>query len=503
MHGTRALTSQLAALDRGEYRSALESYESSRPNDNPADTLWRAEIALYLDRLDEARGELERLAQPLDRDLANRARTIQAEIAFYDKALDEAKEIVTPVVQATWEAGDDQGHLRSTLLMARIELRRSKSAEALEKLKEPARLATMLGNDYYLGIISHCRAFALVQLGEYRQAGPVFAEALKLLGKTEGQRWEATCRSLYAGYLADMGRYDDALAECEHVEKMASELGLVVEALWARNNAARTLILLERYEEVVSQLKDTLSWERATRHLFAEVTALQLLAIAQCELGRFDEAERSANESIQLARLASSANEELCATLIAGWAAARAGRAGAVDALKRLLEQVDADGADFHKAELRIYLADALAGTQPDVAAALCAEARRYPAAEESGRFRNQLARIERSLRTGPIRIGPFGELVVDPLRGWPDFDEAVETLKRYLVFGAVESSAGNRSEAARKLNLTRSRLHDLWYQLNGLPARPPRSNADARAGRERGLRQDEIDRVDEKVESV
>jgi hypothetical protein len=110
----------LQALDHGAYRDAIARYEASAPSDDPVETLWRAEVALYLDRLDDARAELDRLEGPMDRDLENRAQTLRAELAFWDKALDEARKLIGPVIQSTWEAGDHQGHLRATLLPARI-----------------------------------------------------------------------------------------------------------------------------------------------------------------------------------------------------------------------------------------------------------------------------------------------------------------------------------------------------------------------------------------------
>jgi ATP/maltotriose-dependent transcriptional regulator MalT len=221
MRLTEAGVSLLGALDHGAYRDAIARYESSEPTGDAVDTIWRAEVAVYLGRLDDARVELDRLPATTDRDLANRVQILRAEIAFWDKRLDEARDLVAPVIQSTWEVGDHQGHLRSTLLRARTELRRGNSAEALERLKEPRRLATVLGNDFYAGIIAHCRAFALYNLGDYKSAGHAFAEALRLLKSSEGLRWEMTCRTLHAGFLAEIGRYEDSLSELDHCEQVA------------------------------------------------------------------------------------------------------------------------------------------------------------------------------------------------------------------------------------------------------------------------------------------
>jgi tetratricopeptide (TPR) repeat protein len=467
--------SLLAAIDNGEYREALVRYEGSQRCDDSVEAIWRAEVAVYLDRLDDARTELEGLGGVLDRDLSNRVQTLRAEIAFWDKALDEARELISPVIQSTWEVGDHQGHLRATLLRARIELRHGNYTEALERMKEPRRLATVLGNDFYAGIIAYCRAFAYYYLGDYKQGGHAFAEALHLLKTSEGLRWEMTCRTLHAGFLADLGKYDESLAECDHCERVALDLGLVPQALYARNNAAWTLFILGRYEEVVARLQDLLNWERATKHIYAETLGLQTLAAALGELERFEEAERAAFESAQLARLVENDSAALDAEVIMYWAAGRAGKQDASARLRELIATADERGSDLQRCEARLYTADVLRVSHLDLAAVLCQEARAFASIDDSARIQRLLTRVETSLGAGPIRIGPAGELVFDLRHEWPDYDTAVETLKRFLVLEAVRRSAGNRAEAARKLNLTRSRLHDIWRQLHGEPPRPQR----------------------------
>ena len=473
--------SVLTALDHGAYRDAITRYESSEPTDDPVETIWRAEIALYLERLDDVRTELERLEGPLDRDLATRAEIIRAECAFLDRALDEAKELITPIVQATWESGDDQSYLRALTLTGRIELRRDNLTLALENLEEPRRLASLLGNDYYAGFVGHCRALAHLRLGDLRRASQTIGEALPLLQKSESGRWEATCRNLHGLLLLELGRYDEALVEFEYAEHASLELGVVSESLFARNNAAFVLLHLGRHDEVIERLRDLLDWERATSHIYAEIYGLMMLAMTFVELGRYGEAERSAQEVIQLGRLANAPSYEMDGELLRNWAAAKSGRPEAAEALEQMIAGCDATGSPVQRVEVRLYMADALAHSKPDVAAIYCAEARQIPSSDEVPRLRALLHRIERALAEGPVRIGPHGELIFDPRHGYPDYDAAVEALKRFLVFGAVKASEGNRSEAARKLNLTRSRLHDIWHQLNGEPVRPRRTDGDDR----------------------
>jgi DNA-binding NtrC family response regulator len=199
------------------------------------------------------------------------------------------------------------------------------------------------------------------------------------------------------------------------------------------------------------------------------------MAASLGELGRLEEAQRVASEAIQLATLADNQTIALQASIVRGWAAIRAGKAEAVAELGRLIDVADASTEEYRKVEARLYLADAIAATQPDRAAALCREARAFAVAEENQRLKTLLSRAEATVGNGPLRIGLRGELIIDLSQGWPDYDAAIEAVKRFLVYEAVGQSSGNRSEAARKLNLSRSRLHDIWRQLHGEPPRPKR----------------------------
>jgi tetratricopeptide (TPR) repeat protein len=260
--------------------------------------------------------------------------------------------------------------------------------------------------------------------------------------------------------------------------------------LAARNNAANVYLLLGRFDEVVERLKDLLDWERATKSVFSEQFGLLMLADALCELGRYEEAQRAANELQRVSQLTNSPLGELNGKIQAARAAALAKTPGAIEALERLIETVDAEGASYEKAEIRLYFADVVAASKPDVAAAYCRDARSAPETEDAGRLRRLVEKIEQKLSAGPVRFGPRGELIIDPSRGWPEYDFTVETVKRFLIFGAARESGNNRSEAARKLGLSRSRLHDIWRQLHGEPVRPRRDGADTPHSDEAASRQ-------------
>ncbi len=77
-----------------------------------------------------------------------------------------------------------------------------------------------------------------------------------------------------------------------------------------------------------------------------------------------------------------------------------------------------------------------------------------------------------------PMFIDAENRLVIDLNNGFPAYDQGMEEVKRFLILRAVALSQGNRSAAARLLQASRSKLHDLWHQLHGKPIRPPKNKA-------------------------
>lgn len=473
MNQTVIRTSDLEALDKGAFRDAIARWESVERTNDVVATLWRAEVALYLERVEEALAEIDSLKGRLDGELALRAETIRAEAAFLDDNLDEAERLALPVIDTSSEINDTQGHLRATLLYGRTALRRGDCKEALSRLTAPRVLATVLGNTFYTGIIGHCRAYCYMELSQFETALSAFSDAIRLLKESEGLKWEANCRILRAGLLSELDRSDEALVDCEVGERIGAELGVTSVMLWARNNAAHVRLALGQFQEVIRCLKDSVAWQKETRLVSGELVALQMLSTAQCELGLFDEAIATAQEAVRLASVANRPNSELDGQLLAAWASLKQGDFKAATELQNLLVVCDSIGSEHQRAEARLYLADGLWKKQPAQAQMYADQAAQFAASGNSKRLRKLSERVMHSLNGGPVRLGPNGELIIDCRHQWPDYDETIEVVRRHLIFGAVEASDGNRSEAGRKLGLTRSRLHDLWHQLNGNPIRP------------------------------
>jgi len=211
--------------------------------------------------------------------------------------------------------------------------------------------------------------------------------------------------------------------------------------------------------------------------MFAEIVALQLLSIAQCELERYVDAQRTADELIQMSRIANNSLALLGGESIRWWAAGRAGDPQAIYELENLVTRSETEGSEYQLAETQLYLAEIALATRPDLASQMFTAASTLKSTDESVRLRHIAGRVRSRLAEGPVRIGPLGELIIDTRRGLPSFDLSMETVRRFLAMEAVRAANGNRAEAARQLGLSRSRFHDLWLQIHGKPVRPEKTS--------------------------
>src|SRR5215470_3957608 len=114
----------LGRLDRGEYREAIARLAAAPVDaDDPASLLWRAEVLLYLDRIDDVAALADAIAAPLEGRLAEdsplgacarRRSLLTAEVAYFRGEYDRATDIAEAVAKAAETAADQQHALRAT-----------------------------------------------------------------------------------------------------------------------------------------------------------------------------------------------------------------------------------------------------------------------------------------------------------------------------------------------------------------------------------------------------
>lgn len=479
------LVRRLEELDQGRYEKAIEAFEAEQaPVEGGLADLWRAEIACYLDRLDSAAGFANNLKTTLDPHLrspdqlgcfARRRRLILAEILYSDGDYTNAWDLARPVAEYAETTGDTYAQMRAWYALGCISLRCSQLSSARRQLGIAGEIAREQGAHWFEGLIEYNQGILLYALGDVAGATHALTRALGLLRETENLRHTAICANFYAGLLGDLGRNEEALEVVSNLERVAVRLGIVSDMLQIGSNAAWMLMTLGLNAEAERRLVELLAWARSLADGRAELRALKMLATVQINQGRADEAELTAEEVSRLASSGGTAADCFDALLLVARARACAGREGAVTELRHFLARADLEGSDFHRAEARIYLAEALLGHAPVEAKAAAAEARQYQILATSGWLLKTLERIEHDLECAPIRFESEVTLVIDTSLNMPSLKQAREAVERFLFERAMETTNGNASAAGRLLGASPFQMHCLGRVLRGESPRPGR----------------------------
>jgi tetratricopeptide (TPR) repeat protein len=471
----------LQELDRGNCADALEAFERDQPTDDPAHRIWRAEVELYRDRLDEADAELA-AAGTLDGDLAVRAEIVAAEVLLWRGAWQEAEE--RGLLIGARHGIHPALAVRARALVGRALLRRGEYARALEALDAPHVAAERLGLVSLRGVLLHCEGYCYLKLSRYARAGATFEAAIRHDVEHGLTRWEGLSRGLYAVYLYEIGQGEKALMEFSRSSDLAHEVGALSDWIWARNNLAAALVSQGRCDEAVDVLADLLGWARRGCHAFAEAHSLLTLALAHACQGRLDGARTAALEARALAEMAGAGDVRYLADLFTAWADARQGEDVALRHLRDLRTAAESRAVAAHVFRARVLLADALLEREPYEAASILALAGESSEAATGDSYVRFLDYARKRARVSAIRIDPKGILTIDVRNGaFPDAAMAVETVKRFLLDQALTTAGHVSSHAAELLGLTKSRMHDWQRRIEGRPVRPVKS-APARRSR-------------------
>lgn len=462
----------LAALEEIDQRgpaAALDRFEVDEPSGDPAHRLWRAEMLVYLDRLDDAAADAK-AAGRLDGPLEARRDLILAEIELWKGMTDKCEQLA----RATAERAAVQWpteYTRALALIARSYVRRGRWIEAQEALREPLARAEDQGLAYTVGILLHANAYIRVKRSDFKGAGRALEQLLAHHAATGDRRWEGMGRQLNGLWLQDLTKLEIAAAEFERAIELAQPLGLMSDELWARHNLAQLYIARGRYDSAVEVLLAVLDWERSGHHGYAECNGLISLAFALRLTGKLEAARRASASAVFVAGLLKAPDLRLDAALMSAWCEPDASR------LRELLEESDRSGTTQQRFKARLMLADHLVIERPEQAHAYWTEASYLPDAESGDAYAQLMQYVRKRMNAAPVRIGPGGELIIDFKRnGWPRLTTARDTVERWLLLEAMAAAGGNGSEAARKLEETRSKFHDRWRVIvEGRPARPVR----------------------------
>lgn len=490
------LEDALMALDDGRYAEAIVTYEvEGTPVRGVLGHLWRAEVALYLDRLDAAEEDAEAVAAEVDEFLpdagswgvvARRRLLISAEIAHFRGDLGRARELASKAARLALLVDDIGCQIRAFTDLGRISRNRGEYAAALAHLASVSDMAREHGTPFARGLIKYYEGTALMHVGRIEDACTSLDAALALLQESENLRFTGMTLGVLGSSLCDLDRSTEGVAMLEKAEKIAADLGIARDMMPVSNNLARALLVLGKCDEAERRLRDLIAWERATGDANTEVMALKLLAVCLIEQRKLDEARRTAEEMARLAEAQNATAWVLDSRVLIARITARQRNPEGVATLRQLLPEVDEAGNAFQQVEVRVYLAEALVETSTIEAKAILAEVESSPVFTTLGWLRPIYERVARDLERVPVRVD--GQtLVIDCRLGFPSLRDAREAVERFLYDRSMEQSGGNASAAGRLIGASPFQMHCLGRALQGLPTRPGRNpNPDAPVSRRR-----------------
>lgn len=479
------LEDALAALDNGRFAEAIVTFEvEGAPVSGLLGQLWRAEVALYLDRLDTAAELLEALGRELDElvaedgslgTLARRKLLIRAEIAHFRGDLGLARDLATQAAKCALLADDSTSQIRAFIDLGRVARNRGEYSTALAHLATISELAKEQGTAFSQGLVKYYEGTTLMHTGRIEDARVALEQALSLLRSSENLRYAGMAYGVLGSTLCDLEKVEDGVAMLEEAERIAADLGIARDMMPVANNIARAMLVLGRPAEAERRLVDLIGWERLTGDSVSELQALQTLAVAQIEQRKLVEAEATASEVLRLAQALGSDGHTLDGRILLARVHSRLRDPKAITELRDLVAKCDDVGDDFQRLEIRAYLAEELVATSTIEARSLLDEVEDSPLKDTLGWLRPILDRISKDLERVPIRTDG-DTLVIDSRLGFPTLRDAREAVERFLFDRSMRETNGNASAAGRLIGASPFQMHCLGRALQGLPTRPGRN---------------------------
>lgn len=199
------------------------------------------------------------------------------------------------------------------------------------------------------------RAFAMHMQGRLGEAHELAERGLTLAARNGDRRLELFFMMLGASYLAETGKFDEALELAERAVAAADEANLVGHRVTGREHLVRVLLCRGESERALAIAREAL--KLCSEHASAGVALIagSLFAEALVRGGALDEAERALDEHLELARSTDSAGR------IALNDRVRSLLAGARGESRAALEHADRAVAGLEKGGTRLILAELLA----------------------------------------------------------------------------------------------------------------------------------------------
>lgn len=490
------LEDALAALDDGRFAEAIVTFEvEGAPVTGVMGQFWRAEVALYLDRLDAAEEHITAFGSEFDDFLsedgslgmlARRKLLVSAEIAHFRGELGLARDLASKAAKFALLADDVPTQIRAFTDLGRIARNRGQYPAALAHLATVSDLASEQGSAFAHGLVKYYEGTTLLHSGRNEDARVALQQALSLLQSSENLRYAGMAYGVLGSSLCDLDRAEEGISMLEAAEKIAADLGIARDMMPVANNIARAMLVLGRPAEAERRLVDLIGWERLTADSVTELGSLVMLTVAQIEQRKFADARTSADELVRLGATHGSGAFELDGDMQLARISAKLGENDAVDRLRELIRRVDSSGSEFQQLEARVYLAEALVMQSTVEAKSLAVEISQSPIFDTIAWLKPIYERMNSDLERVPIRIDGDA-LVIDSRLGFPSLKDAREAVERFLFDRSMRATGGNASAAGRLIGASPFQMHCLGRALQGLPTRPGRNpDPDAPVARRR-----------------
>lgn len=459
----RTATTASLGVGRDGLTASIDQYLSDAPLPDPT----RAEIALYLQRVDEAEEALDRCgASPL-------AELLRAEAEIQRKHYGAARERFEALSGASGILARIENGLATCAKSVGDHARAAKHAERAIVAARREGDAIEEGKGYRI------RGISLSEIdGENEQVADNLRKAVEILCDAEDGRFRAQAEMSLAAWAASRGEAGEALALLDSAESTFLRFGLELLAQSAQHARLWAYLAVGDFDAVLARTGPCIAISRSQASAEGEAWGLHVGALAAVLSGRIATALDYAGALLGVLRVSGSIPDLVEAHLVDARARARAGDRGALEDLDEYLDAAEETKLPLLIATGRVLRADALLGL--DAAAAFAARD-----AAEPGRtmgspwlraeFRNLDVRWARE----PIRM-ERGSFVFDPSAGLPSRKDAHLILDYVLAAEARRAANGAETAAARLLGESRNSFWN-WSERAAVRMRAKKTRAKSR----------------------
>lgn len=445
----------------GQFAEA-EKVSEDLPVTTPRMAALKAQVLIYKGDLEEAAKVLapfeNRLAEANLSD-AGEFGLARAELAYWRGEYEEAQRQAQVVYGIFSLNNDPMGLARSLYMLGRIQRRWGDFDRAKQYMLQALDYVDKFPpdqRDFLVGLINFNLGETNRALGHFKDARAHFLKAIDLL-KSEGGRYYGLALNGYGTLLLLMGRYEEAAELIQQAYSCFSVRACFDDLAHATNNLAYAFIRLGRFDDALRLLEESIELRRRSKDIAGESGTLELIGRLQFERGRFQEALGALMQAVEMADLAKNPHEKAVALITLSRVKMAQGE---LDAAQRCLEEalnlaIELKNGSL-QAEAHTYLAE-LCVLQGNGMAARdhLKRSKSLINGYSDAYLLAQRERIERLVEEEKVKTQEGLFMIKSSFL--PTWREAHESLGRFLLIEALKHAGGNQTQAAELLGVTKA----------------------------------------------